>query len=152
MTVFEQIIKLLDESQTPYHLSTHEHVRTSEEAAKVRGVELRTGAKAMVLKIKDGFILCVVPGDRRIDWKKLKELLKVKEIRFATEDEAEDITGVKMGSVPPFGNILNLDTYFDKKLLENEFINFNPGSTVHSIQMQMTDLIILVNPTVVDIT
>lgn len=152
MTVFDRIIELLDTSQTPYILTEHQPVRTSEEAARVRGVEMKTGAKAMVLKNKEQYVLCVLPADKRIDWKKVRQLLSTKEIRFATEEEAEKVTTVKMGSVPPFGNILNLPTYYDKALLENEYVNFNPGSKTHSIAMRTADLISLVSPQLVSIT
>jgi len=146
MTVFEQICALLDEQGVEYKLSEHALVRTSEEAAKIRGVELKTGAKAMVIKAEDTFFLFVLPGDRKIDWKKIKVLLRTKRLRLATEEEAEQVTRAKVGAIPPFGNILGLPTYLDKKVLENEWINFNPGSRTHSIAMKSNDLARLVNP------
>ncbi len=151
MTIFAQIIKLLDESGLEFSLSEHEAVRTSQEAARVRGAEMRTGAKSMVLKANRQYYLFVLPADKRINWKLVKEILKVKEIRFATEEEAEEVTKVKMGSVPPFGNVLNLPTYFDISLLENEFLNFNPGSRIHSIQMKSEDLVSIVKPEMVKV-
>jgi prolyl-tRNA editing enzyme YbaK/EbsC (Cys-tRNA(Pro) deacylase) len=69
-------------------------------------------------------------------------------LRFATEEEAENVTHVKMGSVPPFGNILGLPTYFDEGLFENEVVNFNPGSITHSMAMKSADLRAIVSPIV----
>ncbi len=150
--IFSKIIELLDIYHVSYKLTSHVPVRTSEEAAAVRGVELKTGAKAMVVKAKEQYYLIVIPADRKIDWKPLKQILSTKEIRFATPEEAETVTTVKMGSVPPFGSILGLPTYYDNALLENEYINFNPGSVTHSIQMKPQDLINLVNPKIVQVT
>jgi Ala-tRNA(Pro) deacylase len=144
--VFEQILLVLQENKVEYALTEHEPVRTSEEAAKIRGVELKTGAKAMVIKAKEKYALLVLPADRKLDWGKVKKILSAKEVRFATEEEAEKLTQVQMGSVPPFGNLLGLPTYFDSALLENETVNFNPGSKVHSIQMKTADLAALVKP------
>ena len=152
MSVFEKIKKLLNEQNTEYILSEHEAVRTSEEAASIRGVDLKSGAKAMVIKTKENYYLIVLPADKRINWKKLKQLLGVSEVRFATEDEAEEKTSVKMGSVPPFGNILGLKTYFDKGIQDSEYAYFNPGSKTHSIQMKSKDLISLVSPEIVEVT
>lgn len=152
MSVFEQIKKLLNEQSIEYTVTEHEEVRTSEDAARVRGVDLNTGTKAMVVKAKEQYSLIVVPADRRIDWKKLKKLLGVSEVRFATEEEAESITKVKMGSVPPFGNLLNLKTYYDKGIMDIDKVNFNPGSKTHSIQMSAKDLISLVKPEIVEVT
>ena len=78
------------------HFSTLEHasVRTSEEAASVRGASLASGAKAMLLavKFKGGMearlVLAVTAADRKLDSARFKKLLDTKSTRFATEDEA----------------------------------------------------------------
>jgi len=151
MTRKEEILILLETHKIEYRLIEHEPVRTSAEAAKVRGVELMTGAKSMVVKAKNDFILVILCAHQRISWKSLRQLLNTKDVRFATEAEAESITHVQMGSVPPFGNILGLNSYLDKQLLENEFIYFNPGSKTHSIRMRTKDLLSLTNPHIVSI-
>lgn len=148
MTVFEKIINLLESKHVAYKLTEHAPVRTSEEAARIRGVPLKTGAKAMIAKCKDDYYLLVLPADKQIDWKRLRSILQVRDIRLATAEEAEQVAGVQMGSVPPFGNVLGLPTYFDQGLFENEVVNFNPGSITHSIAMQSADLRALVTPIV----
>lgn len=149
MSVFEQILALLEERHVPYKLTEHRAVRTSEEAARLRGVALKTGAKAMIVCGKeDDYYLFVLPADKQLDWKRLRAILGVRHLRFATEEEAESVARVKMGGVPPFGNILGLATYFDEGLFENEVVNFNPGSTTHSIAMRSADLRALVSPVV----
>ncbi len=148
MSVFEQILALLDNNHVPYRLTEHEPVRTSEEAASLRGVPLKTGAKAMIVRGKDEYYLLVLPADKHIDWKRMRAILHMSNLRFATEEEAENVTHVKMGSVPPFGNILGLPTYFDEGLFENEVVNFNPGSITHSLAMKSADLRAIVSPIV----
>lgn len=146
MSVFEQILALLEEHNVPYRLTEHEPVRTSEQAARIRGAALKTGAKAMIVRGKDSYYLLVLPADKQIDWKRMRAILHVSNLRFATEEEAESVAHVKMGSVPPFGNILGLPTYFDEGIFENDVVNFNPGSTTHSIAMKSADLRMLVSP------
>ena len=148
MSVFEKILALLENHHVPYRLTEHEPVRTSEEAARIRGVALKTGAKAMIIRGKDEYYLLVLPADKHINWKRVRALLHVSNLRLATEEEAETVAHVKMGSVPPFGNILGLPTYFDEGLFENDVVNFNPGSTTHSIAMKSADLRALVSPVV----
>jgi len=46
------IRKLIAQNSIPFEVSEHEPVYTSEQAAKVRGVELRTGVKALVFRTK----------------------------------------------------------------------------------------------------
>jgi Ala-tRNA(Pro) deacylase len=151
-TVFEKIKELLDREVIEYQLTEHEPVRTSEEVAKIRGVDLKTGAKAMVVKAKETFYLMILPADRRLNWKMVKDVLGVKEVRFATEEEATSVTNVEMGSVPPFGNILGLETFMDQALCENEYINFNPGSRIHSISMKCEDLVRITKPRLCTVT
>lgn len=148
MSIFEKILALLDDRHVEYRLTEHEAVRTSEEAAQARGVELKTGAKAMVVKFQERYALLVLPADRQIDWRRVRAMLHVSNVRLATEEEAEQVAQVKMGSVPPFGNVLGLATYFDEGLFENAVVNFNPGSLTHSIAMKSSDLRTLVDPAV----
>jgi prolyl-tRNA editing enzyme YbaK/EbsC (Cys-tRNA(Pro) deacylase) len=152
MSVIEKIQHLLDENKIDYKLSEHEAVTTSVEAARIRGVELKTGAKAMVCKSKNEYLLIVLPANRRIDWRAVKNELGRKDISLAPTEEAEEVTGCKRGSVPPFGNVLGLETYFDIALLDNEYLNFNPGSLTHSMQMKAEDLVRVVQPKMVSIT
>ena len=148
MSVFEKILALLEKHNVPYKLTEHEPIRTSEEAARIRGAALKTGAKAMIARGKDEYYLLVLPADKHIDWRRVRALLHISNLRFATEEEAENVAHVKMGSVPPFGNLLGLPTYFDEGLFENDVVNFNPGSTTHSIAMKSADLRALVSPVV----
>jgi prolyl-tRNA editing enzyme YbaK/EbsC (Cys-tRNA(Pro) deacylase) len=152
MSIFEKIIALLDSQHVAYRLTEHEPVRTSEEAARVRGTPLKTGAKAMIARHKDSYYLFVLPANKHIDWRRVRAILNVRDIRLATAEEAEQVAHVQMGSVPPFGNILELPTYFDRGLFENDVVNFNPGSTTHSISMKSADLKALVSPTVESFT
>ena len=67
----EKILQIFQENKVSYQLYEHQPVYTSQEAAKVRGVELKTGCKSMVLKRKDGkFILANIAADKKIDFKK----------------------------------------------------------------------------------
>ena len=65
----------MNSNKIDYKLITHEAVRTSEEAAKIRGNDLKSGAKAMVVKAGENFFLIVLSAERKIDWKKLKNIL-----------------------------------------------------------------------------
>ncbi len=132
----------------------HEHapVRTSEEAAKLRiGYTLHQGAKALILHIDDGqkkrFLMCVLPADKKIDNNRLRQILQTKDIRFATIDEVEIVTnGVKIGGVPPFGNLFTVETIVDNELLTNETIVFNAGDRRITIAMKAKDYIFLTKP------
>ncbi|MFH1389087.1 MAG: YbaK/EbsC family protein [Patescibacteria group bacterium] len=149
-TLLDKIVNFLDHEKINYQLTIHEPVRTSEEAAKLRGVPLSSGAKAMVVKCKSKYYLFVLRANTKLDWKKVKVILNNSDAHLAPIEEAEKITGVQIGAVAPFGNLMGLPTYFDKKLLQNIDVNFNAGLRTHSINMKTVDLVTLVKPIVED--
>jgi len=125
---FKQARELLDRSGIPYEVSEHAPVYTSEEAARVRGVALKTGVKALVLKTEKGnFVMGLVAADRRIELKRLAKILGAKKLQLASAEEVLKITGCEVGSVHPFGNLFGLPTYMDSSVLENDMVNFNAG-------------------------
>ncbi len=149
-SVFERIKTKLDAAGIVYTLEQHEPVITSQDAARVRGVSLHSGAKALVMQGKKSgqHWLFVMPADLRLD-KKKAEALVGEPITFAADPVA--VTGCVKGSVPPFGSVLELTTYCDKRLSENELINFNAGSLTDSIRMKCIDYLEQEKPHVVDI-
>ena len=143
------IMDLLDRRRIHYSVSEHEPVYTSEQAAKVRGVELKTGVKALVLRTKEGgFVMGLVAADRRIDLKKLAETVGTKRLSLASQKEVLKATGCEVGAVHPFGNLHGLPTYLDASVLENESVNFNAGLHTVSIQMKAKDLVNAIGPVI----
>ena len=155
-----QIKDVLEKNNTWYDYLEHEPVRTSEEAAEIRPKHytIKQGAKALVVRVRKFggekyFSMLIVPGDLKFDINKVKALLDAKDIRFATEAEVLEITdGIKVGGVPPFGNLFGLEIYADKKVFENDTIIFNAGDKRVSIAIKTSDYKTLVDPQIVDIT
>jgi Ala-tRNA(Pro) deacylase len=151
-TVFERLEAKLRAAGVPFTVLRHQPVFTSEEAAAVRGVPLASGAKALVLKAGDGFVLAVLPADRKLDSKKARAAFGVKAVRFATREEVEQLTGLQPGSIPPFGSLFGLATSCDPALGENASINFNAGDHAISVQMTYADFVAVERPAAVSLT
>jgi Ala-tRNA(Pro) deacylase len=134
--VFERLQAKLTEAGAAFTVLRHAPVYTSEEAAAVRGTPLSSGAKALVVKAAEAFVLLVVPADRKLDSRKARAGLGVKSMRFATREEVEQLTGLQPGSIPPFGSLFGLPSYCDPALALNETINFNAGD--HSISISLS--------------
>ena len=137
--VRSRLLTRLQEAGVPFTQREHAAVRTSEEAAAVRGAPLHSGAKALVLKGGDRFLLAVLPADRALDSRALRAVVGSRRIRFASRDELLELTGLTPGAVPPFGSLFGLETVCDPGLADNEQINFNAGSHSHSVQMSYAD-------------
>lgn len=147
---YEAIIKKLDAAHVEYQTSEHEPVHTSEDASRIRGVALESGAKAIVLcGSKTGtHYVCVIPANLKLDSKAVKNLVGEK-VSFA--QDVANVTDCVPGSVPPFGSVLGLATYVDARLAQNEIINFNAGELTRSVSMRYQDYLTIEQPKVVTI-
>ena len=139
--VHARLVALLHAEAVEFRLTRHDAVTTSAEAAAVRGAELRSGAKAMVVKGRSGFVLVVLAADRKVDWKLLAPLVGGKGARFASDEELREVTGLSKGAVPPLGVLFGVPTIYDRSLLDVETVNFNAGTRTDSIAMARDDLI-----------
>ena len=93
MSVLQRIRAMLDEAGVDYRHVHHEAVRTSEQAASVRGEPLSIGGKALVVKIGDGFRLFVLSASLRLNSTAVRERLGSRRIRFASAPELLELTG-----------------------------------------------------------
>jgi Ala-tRNA(Pro) deacylase len=140
MAVYEEICTSLTQRGIDFRTVHHAPTMTSEESAHARGEDVSIGGKAIVMKIDERFILCVLSAALKIDSKKIKQYFSAKSIRFATKEELMAVTGLVPGSVPPFGRpILNLELYLDPSVIRNDRIAFNAGTLTDSIIMKTTD-------------
>ena len=152
------ILELLSKNDCWFETFEHEPVVTSEEAAKLRhGYSLSQGAKAIIVKIKNSageneFVMLVLPGDEKFRGSKVKKLLGVRKLRFATPIEISELTGgIQIGGIPPFGNLFGIKVFAETTLLDNEKIIFNAGDRSFSVAMKAEDYVEIVKPSIVEI-
>jgi Ala-tRNA(Pro) deacylase len=145
-SVFERVEGLLTEQGVAFQVLRHEPVYTSEEAARVRGTPLASGAKALVCKVDAGFVLFVLPADRKLDSHAVRRAKGWRKLRFASREEVLERTGLAPGSIPPLGSLFGLPTLCDERLGLNELINFNAGDHSLSVSMRYADYVCVERP------
>lgn len=145
-STFQRVEALLREHDVPFDVLRHAPVYTSEEAARVRGTPLASGAKALVCKGDEAIVMFVLPADRKLDSKAVRQSQGWRKLRFVTRDEVLQITGLEPGSIPPFGSLFGLPTFCDARLGENEKINFNAGDHSISVSMRYADYLQVESP------
>jgi Ala-tRNA(Pro) deacylase len=138
-SVFSRLCQLLDSHAVPYRVLRHAPVFTSQQAAQIRGTSLASGAKALVCKADDQFVMIVLPADRKLASKRLRQTAGVRSLRFATADEVTQLTGLMPGAIPPFGSLFGLATWCDQALADQPHINFNAGDHAISLSMAFAD-------------
>jgi len=145
-TVFQRVEELLRRHNVSFDVLRHEPVYTSEEAAAVRGTALASGAKALICKGGEAFVVFVMPADRKLDSRAVRRGRGWRKLRFATREEVLDLTGLTPGAIPPFGSLFGLPTFCDRALAQNETINFNAGDHGISVSMRSADYLAVERP------
>ena len=147
MTLEEKIISALEEKKIGYEIVEHEPVYTNPAMAEALNVSEAETVKSLVLKTKEGkLIVLVLPGDKKVDWKKAAAGAKTKKVSFAKPEEVSEAVGCEVGCVPPFGHFTSLPIYMDPALTKKDFIYFNPGVHDKSFKIKAWDLKKICNP------
>jgi Ala-tRNA(Pro) deacylase len=145
-SVFDRVESLLNGHGIDFRVLRHEPVYTSEEAARVLGYAASSGAKALVCKGHDAFLMFVMPGDRKLASKRIRTSKRWSRLRFATPEEVLELTGLAPGAIPPFGSLFGLPTLCDERLGDNEVINFNTGDHAITVSMRYADYVLVEQP------
>ena len=104
---FDQNLKILTLKTT---------ARTANDAANSLKCEVGAIVKSLLFKADDGFLICLIAGDRRCSLNKLKKILQKKDVSMANADEVKSITGFSIGGVSPVAHISNLNILIDVSL------------------------------------
>lgn len=130
----------------------HGPVRSLQEAAAQRGVAESAVIKTMVVRVsEDEHVFVLVPGDRVIDWSKLRKALGVSRLSLPDEESAFAVTGYKRGTITPFGAPGSLPVFADTRLSGN-IISIGGGAHGVSITMSGDDAIRALHASTADLT
>lgn len=112
------------------------------------GLPLKESSATLVMKADDSFVAIIRRGDTELDLDKTKQLLGVKKIRIANQEEFKRLTGLPSGAAH---YLTGLKTYIDKMVFENEYIYGGSGSLLVTAKYRSADLIQIPNSYVVEI-
>ena len=142
-----EIIHQLHDKKIEFDHRIHEPTPTSEDSARVRQIKMEEGIKALILKGKNTKknYQFNIPAHLKVDMKAVADMVGEK-CEFEDPAVIQERYGLQIGGVPPFGNLLNLDNYYDEQIVHEERAAFNCGLTTESIIMKSKDLLALVEP------
>lgn len=128
-------------------LDLDEPTPTVEAAAEVLGVNPAQIIKSILFLIKgdDGQfqpLMVITNGTGRIDYTALAQLLATsrRNIRIASADQVEELTGFAVGTVPPFGHTTSLPTIIDERVLQQDVIYGGGGSMQALMRLRVSEL------------
>lgn len=136
----------------PYSVHRHGPVSSLEEAAALRGVDPSAVIKTMVVRTgEDQYIFVLVPGDRVIDWPKLRDYLGLRRLSMPDAEEALRVTGYKRGTITPFGATTSWPVLIDGRLVKGT-VSIGGGAHGVSISIDGSTLAGALEAVTVDVT
>ncbi|MCK4883796.1 MAG: YbaK/EbsC family protein [Candidatus Diapherotrites archaeon] len=125
--------------------------KTALDVERLYGCSLNQVLKTLVFIGKIKPIIVVLPGDKKVDTNKLKNITKQTEFRMAKPNEVEEITGYKIGGVCPFAIENNIRIIIDKTAFKHQKINIGSGKAEIGIELNSEDLQKIENCIIADV-
>ena len=142
-----KLIKLLDGNKIKYEIIPHKVVFTAYDLAQTLKTKINEVTKTLVIKTDKDYLLAVLPGHLKLDFNKLKKLVKAKKIKIIPEKEMAKKFKIKPGAITPFGSLYKVPVYIESRLLKATKLLFQSGSFNQSIKMKIKDFVKLEKPT-----
>jgi Cys-tRNA(Pro) deacylase len=137
----------------PHEVIRTDRARSVEEAAELRGVPVSGLIKTLVVRrAEDDYVFVLVPGDRIIDWPKLRVLLGERRMTLPDADEAKAVTGYERGTITPFGATHPWPVVIDAAAATLEVLSLGGGAHGVSVKLAAADLVAALGAQVADVT
>ena len=150
MTLEENIVSILADQKIEYEIFEHEPVYTNPAMAEALKVSEAETVKSLVLLTKEKqMVVLVLPGNKKVDWKKAAAGIGTKKVSFAKPEQVLESVGCEVGCVPPFGHQESLPIFMDPELARKDMVYFNPGVHDKSFKIKAWDLKKVCNPKLV---
>jgi Cys-tRNA(Pro) deacylase len=141
MAIPKKIINFLNKSKIKYKILEHKTVYTAFDKSQTLKVDPKIVGKTLILKGDRNLKVVLTPANKNLDLKKFKKLGKFKKVDFVSEKEIKKkFKGVKVGAIPPFGNLWKFQTFVEKSILKEKEVILNGGDWNFSIKINPKDL------------
>ncbi len=135
MSMATGLRKFLDNTHLPYEIVHHKHAESSQRRASAAHLPGSQMAKSVLLKDDQGYLLAVLPSNRRVHLGQLHKSMH-RNLGLATEHEAAELfRDCKLGAFPPTGLLYDVDTLIDDNLLNQDDIYFEAGDHQQTVHM-----------------
>ena len=151
-TIYLKLIDLLKRNNASFREVSHESEGRSDRVASLRGSSVEQGAKAMVLQAENKFVLAVIPGNLKVDFKKVAEAVNEKKATLASIEDAKELTHCEIGAIPPFVFNNKITLVVDISITKFDEIAFNAARLDRSIFLKTSDYLRIAKPIIKHIT
>jgi Ala-tRNA(Pro) deacylase len=141
MAIPKKILNFLEKAKIKYEIIKHKTVFTAFDKSQTLKVPEKIVGKTLILKANNSLVFVLIPANRNLDLKKIKKKIGKVKIELASERLIKKkIKGVKVGAIPPFGNLWKCQTLFDNSIKKEKEIILNGGDWNFSIKVLTKDL------------
>ncbi len=149
MSTNNRLINFLDYHNIKFKLLNHDTTYTCEQLAHKLHVSPSNIAKTVIIKYDKGFAMIVLPADKKIVLRYLKNMLTSDNLELAKESEFKKLfPDCEPGAMPPFGNLYKLPVFVARSLTHDDEIIFNAGTHCDAIKMKFDDYTRIVSPNI----
>ena len=121
-------------------------------AAEAVGRPLEMTCKTLVLRVTgNAYWIAIIPGDQRVDPRRLAAAIGVAHADLAEPDDAEKVTGYKVGGISPFALRRKLPVAIEESLLALDTIIVNGGRRGVLIELPTAELVRLLDAKPLDL-
>lgn len=129
-------LKALAATDLEYRIVRTTPARSAEESAEMQGIPLGALLRTLVVRRGEGdYLFVLVPGGRKFDWSKLRDLLGVRRMTMPDAEEARGVTGYERGAITPFGARTALPVIIDSAAFEQPVIAIGGGA--HGVNVHL---------------
>jgi Ala-tRNA(Pro) deacylase len=146
MAISKKLLGHLDKNKIKYEILKHKTVFTAYDLAQTTKRKMQEIAKTLLVKADKKYYLVTIPAHYKLDFGKVKKMLKAKKVDIAKEKDMKTKYNVKPGAMTPFGTIHKAEVLIDKTLLKAKEMIFSAGSFTESLRMKVKDYIKAENP------
>lgn len=147
MSASKKIILHLGKHNVKFEVVKHRKVFTAYDVAQTVGTKLENIAKTLLVRVElpgiqkkeSRHYVVVVPASYRLDFGKLKKVLKASKLEFVNEKMMKKL-GIEPGALTPFGSLRDFGVVVDKGLLKTKEILVGAESFTEHLRVKSKDV------------
>ena len=149
MSARKWVTRMLERHRVPYHERCHEDAFTAQQVAEHEHFAGRRVAKVVVVVADGHFAELVLPATRQISLEKVRQALKARHVRLASEEEMErHFTEAEVGAEPPLPHWPDVPIVMDRSMRVKGEILLQAGTHTDAVTVDFDDWFNLVRPKV----
>lgn len=159
------IIRALEDHQIIPNVKEHAPVKSPDDVARELGADKSELVKSILISVVENdpeqnpkrnprYFAVVLQSDRNMDYAKVARTLNVNrtQISIASANEVEELTGFRIGGIPPFGFPRRVNVLLDARIKVLERVYCGTGKKTESLRLSVPDLIRLSTPVIADLS